>query len=94
MLPRQNRRRHQDGALLAGGDALKRRAQGDLRLAEAHIAAQQSVHRRFTLHVVFNLVDAAQLVVRFVVFKVRLKIVLPFVVFGERKALLLHALSV
>ena len=37
--------RHQDGDLLAGVDGLERRADGDLGLAVADVAADQPVHR-------------------------------------------------
>ena len=53
--------------LAAGVNALKRRAQGDLGLAKAHIAAQQAVHGLGRLHVGLNVGDGLQLVARLVV---------------------------
>ena len=41
----QDRRRHEHGDLLAGVDGLERRADGDLGLAVADVAADQAVHR-------------------------------------------------
>ena len=61
-------------ALLAVHHALEGGAQGHLRLAEAHIAAQQPVHGRRPLHVVLDLLDAAQLVVGLVVVEAVLKV--------------------
>ena len=45
MLLGQDRRRHQHGHLLAGVDGLEGRADGDLGLAVADVAADQAVHR-------------------------------------------------
>ena len=53
--------------LAAGVHALKRRAQGNLGLAEAHVAAQQAVHGLGRLHVGLNVGDGLQLVARLVV---------------------------
>ena len=86
MLLREHRRRHQNGHLLAVQHALHRRAQRDLRLAEADVAAQQPVHRRGRFHVALDLVDAAQLIVRFGVFKAFLKLLLPRRIRRERKS--------
>ena len=77
MLLGQNGGRHQNGDLLAVENALHRRAQRDFGLAEAHVAAEQPVHRRGRLHVVLDLVDAAELIVRFGVFKALLELLLP-----------------
>ena len=85
MLPRENCRRHEHGALLAVGNALERGAQRDLRFAEADVAAQQAVHRHFALHVALDFVDAAELVVRFFKLEMRLKVALPLVVLPERR---------
>ena len=43
--------------LAAGVHTLKRRAQGDLGLAKAHVAAQQAVHGLGRLHVGLNIGD-------------------------------------
>ena len=51
MLQGQNRRRHQHGHLLAVGRGLERRSDRHFGLAEAHIAANQTIHRLIGLHV-------------------------------------------
>ena len=86
MLLRQNGRRDQDCHLLAVQDALHGRAQRDLRLAEADVAAEQPVHGRGRLHIALDLVDAAQLVVGLRVFKALLKLLLPRRIRCEGKA--------
>ena len=53
--------------LAAGVHALKRRTQGDLGLAKAHVAAQQAVHGLGRLHVGLNVGDGLQLVARLIV---------------------------
>ena len=65
----QNGRGTEHHDLAAGVHALKRRAQGDLGLAKAHIAAQQAVHGLGRLHVGLNVSDGLQLVARLVVRK-------------------------
>ena len=69
MLLGQNGRGAEHHDLAAGIHALKRRAQGDLGLAEAHVAAQQAVHGLGRLHVGLNVGDGLQLVARLVVGK-------------------------
>ena len=51
MLESQHRRRHQHGGLLAVGSGLEGGAHGNLGLAEAHIAADEAVHRLGALHI-------------------------------------------
>ena len=53
--------------LAAGVNALKGRAQGDLGLAETHVAAQQAVHGLGRLHVCLDVGDSLQLVACLVV---------------------------
>ena len=65
----QNGRGAEHHDLATGVHALKRRAQGDLGLAKAHIAAQQAVHGLGRLHVGLNVSDGLQLVARLVVRK-------------------------
>ena len=65
----QNGRGAEHHDLTAGIHALKRRAQGNLGLAKAHIAAQQAVHGLGSLHVGLNVGDGLQLVARLVVGK-------------------------
>ena len=67
MLLGQNSRGAEHHDLTAGVHALKRRAQGDLGLAKAHVAAQQAVHGLGSLHVGLNVGDGLQLVARLVV---------------------------
>ena len=88
VLPGQDGGGHQNGALLAVGDALEGRPQGHLGLAEAHVAAQQPVHGGLALHVVLDLLDAPQLVLGLVILKVGFKVPLPLPVRGEGEALL------
>ena len=65
----QNGRGTEHHDLAAGIHALKRRAQGDLGLAKAHVAAKQTVHGLGRLHVGLNVGDGLQLVARLVVGK-------------------------
>ena len=67
MLLGQNGRGAEHHDLATGIHALKRRAQGDLGLAEAHVAAQQAVHGLGRLHVGLDVGDSLQLVARLVV---------------------------
>ena len=94
VLPRQNGGRHQHGALLAVQHAFENGTQRHLGLAEAHIAAQQSVHRGRLLHIMLDLGDAAQLVLGLLVFKALLKFGLPVAVGAEGKALYRAALGI
>ena len=77
MLERQDGGGHQQHALLALGHAFERRAQRHLRLAEAHVPAQQPIHRHRALHVPLDFLDAAELILRLLVFEPPLEIVLP-----------------
>jgi hypothetical protein len=62
VLLREDRRRAQEGHLLAGhGDAV-RRAERHLRLAEADVAAHEAVHRAIGFEVVVHVVDRARLI--------------------------------
>ena len=67
MLLGQNGRGAEHHDLAAGIHALKRRAQGDLGLAKAHVAAQQAVHGLGRLHVGLNVGDGFQLIARLLV---------------------------
>ena len=70
-------RRHQNGRLPPVEHALHDRAQGDLRLAVAHVAAQEAVHGHGLFHVGLDLIDAPELVVRLRISEVLLKLRLP-----------------
>ena len=94
VLPGEDGGRHQHRHLFAVHHRLKGGAEGDLGLAEADIAAEQPVHRRLRLHVVFDLGDAFELVVRLVVFEAGFEIPLPFGVGREGEAFRLHPLGV
>ena len=94
MLPCQDCRRHQQRALLGVAHAFEGGAQGDFRLAEAHVAAEQPVHGRLPLHIVFDLIDAAELILRLVEFEMGFKVALPFVVLGKSVPLGLHPVGV
>ena len=70
-------RRHENGRLPPVEHALHHRAQGDLGLAVAHVAAQETVHGHGLFHVGLDLVDAPELVVRLRIAEVLLKFRLP-----------------
>ncbi len=63
----QNGRGAEHHDLAAGVHALKRRAQGNLGLAKAHVAAQQAVHGLGRFHVGLDVGNGLQLVARLVV---------------------------
>ena len=90
VLPRENGGRAEQGALLAVGNALERRTQRHLGFAEAHIAAEQPVHRRRALHVALDLLNAVELVGGFFIFKFCFKVALPLVIARKGVALCLH----
>ena len=69
MLLGQNGRGAEHHDLAAGVHALKRRAQGNLGLAKAHVAAQQAVHGLGRFHVGLDVGNSLQLVARLVVGK-------------------------
>ncbi len=62
MLARQQRSGHQNGHLLAILDGLERRAHGNFRLTEAHVAGDQAIHRDLFFHVSLDFVDGRQLI--------------------------------
>ena len=82
----QDRRRHQHRRLLAVHRRLVRRADRQLRFAEAHVAAYQSIHRLGALHVRLDLLDRAQLILRLLERKRLLKIFLSRIVRRKFKA--------
>ena len=63
----QNGRGAEHHDLAAGVHALKRRAQGNLGLAKAHVAAEQAIHGLGRLHVGLDVGDSLQLVACLVV---------------------------
>ena len=62
VLLRQNRGGHQNGHLLAVQHGLHGRPEGDLGLAEAHVAAEEAIHGGGALHVLLDLGHAAKLI--------------------------------
>ena len=76
---------HHDLLLVLRG--LERGAQGDLGLAEAHVPAQQAVHRLGGLHVGLDVRDGQALVVGELVGEALLHLALPGAVGREGKAL-------
>ena len=69
MLLRQDRRRHQDGHLLACRDGFEDGPHGHFRLAKTDVAANQTVHRRRTFHTGLDVADGFQLIFRFFIRK-------------------------
>ena len=70
-------RRHENGRLPPVEHALHHRAQSDLGLAVAYVAAQEAVHGHGLFHVGLDLIDAPELVVRLRISEVLLKLRLP-----------------
>ena len=85
---------YQNGGLFAVQNALHGRPQRHLRLAVAHIAAQQPIHGRRLLHIPLDIPDSGQLVVRLRVVEIILKLPLPRGVRRKGKAGLPLALGV
>ena len=83
MLLGQHRGGHQDGGLLAVQHALHHRPEGHLRLAEAHVPAEEPVHGHGGLHIRLDLRRAAKLVVGLGIAEVFFKFRLPLAVRGE-----------
>ena len=77
VLLRQHRGGHQNGGLLAVQHALHHRPEGHLRLAVAHVAAQQAVHGPGLFHVLLDLPDGPELIVRLRIGEGLLKFQLP-----------------
>ena len=86
MLLGQHGGRHEHGHLVAGVDRLESGSNRQLRLAEAHVAAQQPVHRLAVLHVGLDVVDGRELVGRFLVRKRGVEFTLPLGVGRKRDA--------
>ena len=82
----KDRRRHEHRHLVAGIDRLEGRPHGHLRLAVAHVAAQQPVHRPRGLHVLLDGFQAGQLVGRFLVGERGVEFVLPLGLHAEADA--------
>ena len=94
MLLGEDRGGHQEHDLLAVVRGLERRAERDLGLAVAHVAADQAVHRARLLHVGLDLLDRLELVGRLLVGEGALEVHQPLRVGGERVARAALALGV
>ena len=79
----EDRRRREHEHLLAVVGGLERRAQRDLGLAVADVAADQAVHRRRALHVGLDVLDRLALVGGLGVGERVLELALPLGVLGE-----------
>ena len=90
----EDRRRREHHHLLAVDRGGERRADGDLRLAEPDVAADEPVHRPRRLEVLLHLLDRALLVRRLAVRELRLEPLQPLVAEVVRVALRLLALRV
>ena len=74
MLHREDGRRHEHRHLLAVRGRLEGRPDGDLRLAESDVSANQAVHRHLLLHVFLDRLRRRQLVRRVLVHEARLEL--------------------
>ena len=86
VLEGEDGRRGQEGDLLAIHDGLEGRAHSDFRLAVAHVAAEQPIHRRRSFHVGLDVGNRRRLVWRQIVRKAAFEFLLPVRVCGERVA--------
>ena len=86
MLLGQNGCRGEHCHLLTGGDGLEDRADGDFGFAEAHITADQAVHRLGLLHVPFDIGNRLDLIRRGLVGEGVLEFVLPGAIHREGEA--------
>ena len=87
MLAREQRGRHHDGDLLAGKHREQARAQGDLGLAEADIAADQPVHGAAAREIVEHGIDARGLVLGLLIGEPRREFVIEPVRRGDHRRL-------
>ena len=86
MLLHQNRSRREHGGLFAAHHRLEHGAERNLRLAIAHIAAQQAIHHARTFHIALDIFDRRQLIRRFLVGEIILEFALPRGIRFERIA--------
>ena len=77
VLEGQHSRRSKHGHLSAVLQRLERRAHGDFGLAVAHIAAEQTVHRRRSFHVALHVDDRVHLVFGLAEFECVFELALP-----------------
>ena len=94
MLPRKygggNEHRH----LLSVHNRFKCGANCNLCLAEAHVAAEKSVHGARHFHIVLDFFNAAKLVVGFFIWEPVLKVALPVGIRAEGEAFRMHTLGI
>ena len=90
MLPRKNGSRYKYSALLSVAYTLECGTECDLRLSEAHISAEKSLHRGGTHHIVLYFLYTAELIVRFYIAEMILEYMLLLGIGGECKALRFH----
>ena len=83
MLLYKNGGRCEEYGLFSVHDALKYRAKSNLRFSESDVAAQESVHRLFRLHVFLDVLDRIQLVFRLLIGEIVFKLRLPYCVRGK-----------
>ena len=77
---------YQNGHLLAVHNGLHNGPEGNLRFAEAYVAAEKPIHGDGGLHILFDVGDAAQLVVRLRIGEIVFKFPLPGGIGRERVA--------
>ena len=87
MLLRKYGGRHKIDNLLSVTYRLECRAHGNLRLSEANVAAQKSVHYLGALHILLRLRNRGKLVIRFLIREHLLELLLPYRVRSELIAL-------
>ena len=94
VLERKHCSRRQCCDLLVITDCFESRAHGDLCLAVADVAAQQSVHRQRGFHVAFDIRDCERLIIGLAVLECIFEFAHPFVVRGKAVALRRLALRI
>ena len=83
MLLGKDHGRGEEGHLLAAHHGLEGRAEGDLRLAIAHVTADKAIHDLIALHIALDLIDAPKLVGSLGERERRLELYLPVLILIE-----------
>ncbi len=94
MLISQHRGGHEHCRLLAITSRLEGRTYGHLSLSEAHVTADETIHRHSALHVGFHILRSLQLVGRVLIEEAGLQLVLHEIVGREGKAFLMASLGI
>ena len=94
MLPGKNGGGNKNSDLLSVHNRFESGAESNFGLTETNVAAKKPIHGPCHFHIVLDLLNAAELVVRFFVRKTLLKIPLPIVVFGKSIAFGAHSLGI